>query len=335
VAIFVVSHAALTRSEAFWRGCYLYSTPKMDSFFRLEAKLRMMDDREAGRRVFLTGSSQTREDFDAEYLNRAFRGEGVVFHNLGISGGAQPIELAMIEDRLFEKHPDVIVHTTYVGSFYTRFSLLKLKYHFDPAILPWLRRTMGYPRMIGRRDAFIEAFLSMSSPLYRFRGSLQRIGRTYVKNRIGRGHRTGPILYAYEEAKPPSYYLDEIERVQGNKFRFNGQTEINEALFERFAADILARGIDFILIEGPTHPLIRRCYSAEVDRRYRAFLAGVSDRLGFDYLTEEDLPDFSEDDFIDFTHLNEGGRAKLSRFLETYLRGREAVVAAAADVHPE
>ena len=57
------------------------------------------DDRE---KIFLTGSSQTREDFDVDYLNRTMKETHAVFYNFGTSGNASPIEMLMIKDRLLD-----------------------------------------------------------------------------------------------------------------------------------------------------------------------------------------------------------------------------------------
>ena len=280
-------------------------------------------------RIFLIGSSQTREDYDVEYLNRVFGKDGIEFYNLGISGGAQPIELFMIGGKILEKKPDLIIHTSYVGSFFGKYNFLKLKYNYDPVILPHLMRYTSYPKMLALKNAFLDSYLSRMSTLYKYRYSLQRIIRTMVKDWLAPGRRTQPTTYWYTEDKPVSYFREQVEKIDGKKYRRSRQVEMNEELFALFAEGVVSSGTEFIVISGPTHPMFRDCFSEEIDLEYNHYMSDQAERLGFTLLTEDQLPAFQENDFIDFTHLNASGRARLSRFVGEYLLERKEIVSRA------
>jgi hypothetical protein len=99
----------------------------------------------------------------------------------------------------------------------------------------------------------------------------------------------------------------------------SGYTAFSEHLFILFAQDIIAKGVRLTVMSGPVHPLIKQCYPEKIDARYESFLSQQAERLGFVYIPQSHLPPFTEDDFIDFTHLNESGRNKLTRFLGEYV----------------
>ena len=90
-------------------------------------------------------------------------------------------------------------------------------------------------------------------------------------------------------------------------------------LFIQIAEDMTSEGVDLIVISGPTHPLLAETYDEELDYAFNNFLYNQSESIGFTYLSKDELPSFNEEDFIDFTHLNAEGRAKMSEFIEDYL----------------
>jgi hypothetical protein len=94
---------------------------------------------------------------------------------------------------------------------------------------------------------------------------------------------------------------------------------MNEKLFTLFAEEVKTRGIDLIVVDGPTHPMIKEFYKKESELAYNYFFKARAKRFGFVYLGRDDLPDFNSKDFIDFTHLNNTGRIKFTRFIENYL----------------
>jgi hypothetical protein len=118
---------------------------------------------------------------------------------------------------------------------------------------------------------------------------------------------------------PESYFEDEIKKDNKNRYYISQYTELNEELFTTFARDVVSDGVKLIIISGPTHPLIKLCYSEELDIAYNSFIAEQASEIGFTYLRENQLPSFTAEDFIDFTHLNVQGRSKLSSFLKIYM----------------
>ncbi len=185
--------------------------------------------------------------------------------------------------------------------------------------MPYLVKHFGSEFIWEKRQVFREALCGQVSVFYRFRAQFHRMFVRRVGAALSSKSRTHPVMFQYKVNKPSSYF-EEMIREYENRSRYNVSryTPLNEALFSQCVEEILRRGIEFIVIDAPTHPKFHKVYDASVEALYQKFLAGERERLGFTYLTKEDLPPFSESDFIDFLHLNESGRGKLSKFIEEY-----------------
>ncbi len=323
ILLFIVTESILVRSEAFWRFCRHYSKPADDDGIRLEYTLRTISNKEEQRTVFLIGSSQVREDFDLEYLNRELGKENTTVYNLGVYG-ATPIEIFMLKDDLLEKRPDIIIYVAFAGTFYDDYNdndFRRMKYYFDPAILPYFSKYFGTRMLLSQRGALIDSLLGGFSPLYKYRDSIGRSILAAVQHHTRIKNWTEPRPYIYEENKPERYFLDEIKKANGKRFVPRPYTEMSRELFVLFADDVVSNGVKLIYIDGPTHPLCKKLYGREIDTAYNSFISDQADKIGFVYLAESDLPRFTEEEFIDFTHLNEKGRVKFSQFLKEQLSG--------------
>jgi hypothetical protein len=290
-----------------------------DDDIRFEAKLRTIPEITNQKRIFLIGSSQTRVDFDMEYLNRKSKKTNTIFYNLGVSGAAQPIEIFMLKDRLLEKKPDVIIYMPFVASFYSEYTFSTMKHYFNPAILPYLVKYAGIKNLKIHKDDFVDSFLGEFCIFCKYRESTRRIFRNYASGRIYAEEERKIVKHGYEKNKPKAYFINEIEKSDGNRYNTTPYTKLNENLFILFAEDLISRGVKLIVMSGPTHPLMKECYKRKIDTVYNNFLSEQAGRIGFIYLSQNQLPSFREEEFRDFTHLNAFGRDKLSKFLEFYL----------------
>ncbi|MDD5513602.1 MAG: hypothetical protein PHD09_07520 [Candidatus Omnitrophica bacterium] len=317
VALFFISQALMAGSKSFWHFCYYYSLPMYDDALRLEAQLRLMPPNDNNTRVFLIGSSQAREDFDTELLNQNFKKSGIIFYNLGFSG-ASPIEIFMIKDKLLKHNPKTIIYVPYIQSFYNDYDLSKVRYYFSPALLPYLMEYLGPESVIRHRGYLIDSIAAENSLIFKYRRSLPRIIFTAVRNFFAKNKISGPKNYAYYENMSDSYFKEKVSQAGSNRYTVDGFTMMNEKLFILFAEEVKTMGIDLIVIDGPTHPMIKEFYKKESELAYNYFFKAQAKRFGFIYLGRDDLPDFNNKDFIDFTHLNNTGRIKFTRFIENY-----------------
>ena len=132
-----------------------------------------------------------------------------------------------------------------------------------------------------------------------------------------------PSSYAVVE-KPESYYINKIEDAKKNnlpeRYYLSSCTELNKYLFIKYAKEIIDKKILFIVINSPSHSLINNFYDKKIDSSLDDFLSAYAANIGYIYLSKQNLPEFTDDDFADFTHLNASGRKKLTRFIERYLK---------------
>jgi len=320
ILLFFIILSVVVELEAFWHFCYLFSNPSADDSIRLEAQLKAIIYTDEGKRIFLTGSSQAREDFNLKYLNNEFKEAGATLYNLGVSGAAQPIELFMIKDRLLGKKPDIVIYVPFVGSFYSKYDFGSMRYYFDPRVIPYMLKHLGVGTLIANREYFFDSFLGKLWIPYKYRDSIRGIFKTAAKHYMNLERRTEAKMYAYVSNKPQSYFENQIREAKQNRYLNTQYTALNKDLFTESACDIIKSGVELIVISGPTHPLIHELYKEEIDLSFDTFLLDKANEIGFVYLSENELPPFTEADFIDFTHLNALGRHKLSRFLSTYIR---------------
>ena len=325
--LFFVSQFIIANMDSFWNFVYLYADEfPEDDGIRIEAQLRTIPVSEERNTVLLIGSSQTREDFDVEYLNREMGRTNTAYYNLGFAGG-NPINIYMLKDRFLSKKPDIVIEVLFVGSFYQDYGFSGIKRFFSPTILPHLVEYGGIKVIIDHGVEFRDASLGTISVFYRHRESLRRIIASAVTDIITGEKRTEPKLYALTENRPTSYFTRELNKWKSPERRFyiSRDTKLNQDLFTQFAEDVISEGVELIVISGPTHPLISETYDEELDYAFDDFLHNQSQNMGFTYLSKDDLPTFVEGDFRDFTHLNADGRAKLSEFIAAYLEENDYI----------
>ncbi len=324
VFLFSIIQAALVHTNTFWRFCYFYSTPSGCDSIRLEAQLRTIPPYDPHIKIFLIGSSQTREDFNVEFLNEYFKEMNMVFYNLGISGYGSPMEMFALKDKFLSKSPDVMIYVTFVGSFYPddQISLSNtLKYYFTPEVVPYVVKHIGIASLMTKdvRAIMIDYFLGEISVLFKYRDQLRQIFFTPVISYLGTEKWTKPMKYAYSKNQHPTYFAAEIIRNKGDRYKISPYTALNEELFSLFTRDVVTKKVKLIVISGPTHPLIKETYKAEMDGLFNHFLLQQASETGFLYLAQKQLPSFDQREFIDFTHLNALGRGKFSLFIRNFL----------------
>ncbi|MFH1876610.1 MAG: hypothetical protein ABH865_06945 [Candidatus Omnitrophota bacterium] len=286
----------------------------------MEAQLRTISEIAGQKRIFISGSSQAREGFDIEYLNREFNKTNTTFFNLGTGGSASVMILFTIKDRLLKKRPEIIIFMPFVGSFYSNYSSKRHPRVFNLATLPYVSKYLGVKVVKSHKIDFIDSFLGKLSIFYKYRESIKRIIDSYVDYHINGGEKLKPKKYVYKKNMRKSHFMKAIKEAKGNKYSVTPYTRLTEHLFILSARDLISKGVKLIVISGPTHPLIKKCYKGEIDSAYNDFLLNQAKKIGFIYLSESQLPLFTEEEFIDFTHLNSRGRNKMSKFLKDYLQ---------------
>lgn len=299
-ALFVFSEASL-------------SDPLRIHYFLDQAK------KDAGKKVFLVGTSQAREGFDIRILNQQFKDNDITFYNMG-SAACSAADLYMEIDRFLDAEPDLIVYMPYIGSFYLDYDFKRIKYYFHPKIISFFLEEIGHKPMVENRWFFFDAYVSYISYFYKYREELKPVlynSLNYLLFRMG--EKVEPGYFRYNESFPQEYFEKQVERFKDKKFYFSDYTEAEQHAFKKTIKAIKKRKTPFLVIDAPVNPRIKAVYVPEVETAYETFLSRILRDEGMPLLRKGELPDFAIDEFIDFTHLNAVGRVKLTNFLSEYL----------------
>lgn len=316
-ATLAIFEPVVRESPGLWHFWYLHGGGWEQTW--VEAQLRTVPLTTDERRVFLVGSSMTREGFDVDYLNNEFQEGDTRFYSIS-SMAATPMDMFMTKDEMLARHPDVVVAEASVMALYY-YNWPKLKYYFDPAVLPYVSRHLGITALFAQREYVLDSFVGYLSIIHKYDiAYLDSVGKA-AKERLSGQHRTAPDLLQTlgQEAQPESYYEEAIRTSGGDLYRPSQYTALQKDLFSLFAEDVVSDGSRLIILGLPTHPLFKQLYKAEIDADFNTFFSDLASKIGCTYVSQEQLPSFTEADFLDFAHLNTFGRAKLSRFLEDYL----------------
>jgi hypothetical protein len=335
IVVFVGLQMMILGSDQFWSMCYHFSRISADDPIRFEAQLRMLNDQEDHNKILLMGSSQTREGFDVVHLNDQVADSDWEFFNLGVAGSAQPLDLFMTMEKIVRLKPKVVVYMTNLDSFYAKYKdnmFNQLKYNYHPKIWPYLWEYLGVKGVWDLRQELLESYLGQFSTPYLYRFQLARIMTAFVKDALGVEKVEEVDLFEYEEDQPPEYFDRMVEEGRGREISVNEYTPLNQYLFERFVQRLRSEGVDLLVLESPMHPQIGRIYDMELYEPFRTFLSQQAQNYNFHFLAKSQLPEFDQADFVDFSHLNRQGRAKMTQYLlaviEPYLdnRSNQAIV---------
>ncbi len=322
IVLTLLTHVWILNSESFWRFFQLRAVAARDDNVRLEADFRLMPPAEADpARVFLVGSSQTREGIDVGMLNERLGGGGVKLYNLGISG-AQGLDMLMLAPRLIEHRPAAMVWVPSIHTFYFSYDTSKIKMVFDPVLTPGWVRHHELARLWRERDTLIEAYLGLAFPIYRYRDQMARISLAWMQQVAFHGPQ--PLepqsLYKFKPGQMrDERYFARYGKVK-DMFKSDEWTQWHQESFLDFARLVSEAGIRLIVIDAPIHPMTRNTYDHQrIDKELHDLLRENAERIGYSYYSADQLPPFEEAEYADFLHLNVNGRNRLTGIIADIL----------------
>lgn len=323
LVLFTLLQAGLDHCPAFWRYVEHNCRFHFDDALRFENVLRSIPSDAPFKKVLMIGTSQSREGIDFDTLNAHFNSQETHFYDLGVIGNFHPIDLYMIKNRILAIKPDVVVYSPHVESFYTPYKhqlANNLEYYFNPSIIPFLTKHLrweDYDKDF--REDLLDSFVGSLSLFYKFRNHFGPVFFTSLEYSLRIEDRPAPKVSFFTEPYPESYFIKQIEEIRKKeKFRYTRYTDLYQELFTIFAKDIVAHDIKFIVLNCPIHPLFPKICSPKVMADYHRFLREQGRQIGFTYTPNEELPDFTAQEFNDFTHLTLSGRARFTQFLIGY-----------------
>lgn len=268
---------------------------------------------EQGSPLILLGSSQVREGLDCDILAP---GPGGPCVNLGIGGGA-PLDLLHISREL-GKGPRTLVVAIFPGVM----SKSPKSGFIDTSTLAALAASGAWSQVTAEDRRLLEAGLAQTlSPTLRHREALREAyrDRRGIWPRVPQGPGV-PFARRTSDAdrQPAAYFERRINRVDSDHdlSRFtSAQTLALEWLIAREATEHNR----LLVVDFPTRPGFETTLGPEVRAHYASLLDGLRSRPDIRFVEARELGPLSENEFIDFTHLDSTGRRLVSERLKRLL----------------
>lgn len=268
--------------------------------------------------IYLMGSSQPRDDVDAQQINERLKVEGYgdyTFINVS-SSAADAIDLFLQWDKVAAQNPDIVIATPYRISFYVEaYDPIRFKrYLFSVSRLMELSKFYGQALFWtdlkhdwrGIMDVLI-------LPVGRYERFAVKKVRDFFSRLIG----NDSLWPNFTEPKGEEYFKEEIARrldPSAYNYSFGIYTNVQKSVYRRFSEEVLEQGSLFAVVEYPINPRV-----LPLEERfglfwkdYSLFMKQEAARLGYDYFDLKNPAAIDQSDFVDFTHLNAQGRKKFT-----------------------
>jgi hypothetical protein len=319
ILVVIILQYAFASYPGLQNALFVFSQPSRSDPFRIRYLLNQAK-KDEGKKVMLVGTSQSREGFDVSVLNERFKDDNITFYNLG-SAAYSGVDLYMEIDRILDAKSDLIVYMPYVGNFYLDYDFKRLKYYYHPKIIPFFLDKIGHKPFLENRWFFFDAYMSNVFYFYKYRKEIKASlfnCLDYLIFHIGK--KPEAKYFSYDENFPLEYFEDQVKEYKGKKFYFSNYTEAEQDAFHKTIQAIKKSRTSFLVIDAPVNPRITSVYAPGVGISYETFLMQMLHNEGIPFVGRKELPDFGADNFIDFTHLNSVGRAKLTSFFADYFK---------------
>ncbi len=325
LVLFILAESALWGHSPFLETVALYTPPGPDGdpLRTAAAVVRLSKEPTDRPLIVFVGSSQVREGVDCMVVQADMVGARCV--NLAVSAGS-PLDMLALVNQL----------GTRGGRRVTVLGIFPKVLHMPPkaeftsfSTLESLLQSGAWANMTGEDWVNLGyGFLQELSPTLRFKDGLERAWRATSGGWRKIWRRELPPqperLLAGETPRPPAYFealmgvQDVKDFTRGASFA-RAQQRALRALTERE----VAQGNRMIVVDFPT----RDGYASTVPPAALRFYAAACDRIrrqpGVVFVDQNQLGPLSTTDFLDFTHLNEVGRAKVSQRLAALIRRLE------------
>lgn len=312
LAVFILLNAVVkcaTQTVLFW--VLMFNGESTSPFTQFSFKRQLLQESQASTNVVLLGSSQTRAQLDESLMNRRL-GPNYWTTELHFPGCAG-LDSLLIWNQIDTAPAELLVVYVSENYFYTGL-------HSEAA--PFFARLQHLPILqnlgLGRKAAtepFTYGYLGQILPLFAVRGPLSDriLGPGLTRSaQLQRDQALESDLGKRAEEFAKLFKLDEAAHTQKKAF----------SLFLEQAVDL---GRTVVLIEGQLNPMVTRLIEPAIREDLRKFLreqASLNPRIIL--IPAEQVPDHSEMDYADLTHVKPSTQAIFTDWLCTILRSSEA-----------
>jgi hypothetical protein len=283
----------------FW--CLLFTgTGTTHNFTQYEIKRGLMREEQAPK--LLLGNSQTRAEIDEGVLNDRL-GKQLWTTELHFPGNQIYDMLLCLED-LPPVRVDYVICYLSEGYFFGNPNAQGVMFFLDFNNLPEFYRLGGALTHPGRNFAY--GLLGNALPLFRLRDPL--LGRIL-------GH---SMMDLNQEEWNQSLPTDLLQRARtaATTLTLGSRTDFQEAAFAVFAAKCHERHATLIVCCGQNNPILERATEPARRADMLAFLRRqASQDTNIVLLDEAEMPQQTEKDYDDLTHVNVAAQARFSEFM--------------------
>ncbi len=264
-------------------------------------------------RIGLVGSSQVAAGFDRDMMSDALGNSSA---ELGLVLGMTPPQYLMLAENVNRQRFDVVVCYLSEFDFYRDEGITaeRLAWGAAPGFATDLASQATSQQLFRDRSEFAWISLAQWSTLWRHREHLRNTLFHWWEDL--RSHRESHANVVDMIASQADASAETLETLRAADHEYLGA---NFWSFQQFCNKVSARGTAIIIIEGACHSEVMSEFPNAARRQTRQTLREIASGCGATYLAEDQIPSFSDSDFVDGTHLGAVGRERLTRFLVDHL----------------
>jgi hypothetical protein len=304
---------AVVLSRAHWEWVAREVPPLTADPYRVEGLLRATaPDR---RNLPILGNSIAEMGLDAAELERRFSAEGLRFPKITL-GGSPALTFGMLADAVIALEPRAAVFVASAPALRSR-DYLDHVYAYDVSAVPHL---FTFDELIEDPRFQLEGLVGQLHVFARHRAALRQallvsLGRDTWKRRSRAAERVRLRHMLEGKDAWQSWVRDRQPDVFPNP---------NTRSLDWLSQRLREHDARLIVIDAPVHPIALELGARRRIKPYRQELAARAAQDGFLLLGADVLPEFGEEDFRDWVHLNARGRERLTAFLAEQLAQTES-----------
>lgn len=290
---------------AFWIP--FYNKVQVDNFAQYQIKKTLFDEVVGQRRAVLLGSSQTNRSIDEVLLNQQI-GKKLWTTELTQPGARGFDMLTLSRDIPFSKGDVMICYLSEIMFYGKGSGIVAAEFINFPEVRDAVELN-GWKLL--STDSVQSGLLGRILPLYRFRNSFSHrvLGWTIAN--------TEQMRFDHSLIQN----LDQQANSRAPGLRIGETSDFEQAAFSRMVGELSAKGCKLIIIEGHTHPALRKYLDPAVITHLHGFLSNLKKQhpLSVTLMDGSSIFTPSEADFADLVHFTESAQTRFTHGLATYL----------------
>lgn len=291
-----------------------------DDYIMAEKMIRAINNDDS-EKILIFGSSMAREGIDQREIEK--RLGWVKVYNLSISSG-KPSDFYLMLSKIRSKEKIKLAVFAFspwmIQKKYTD-DVVSGKDPFTNLMFDSVALAAIMPASILRSGWFAKSALTSLIPFHRhvkyFRNIFDQNDLSFWKKPDERVKAEAWRQYNYWENKPESYFAEELgkesnhaEYSVGNCY-WDGNENIQIRAWRKTISGLADRKIPVLAIDMPVNPYKKFLYEDGLAGRFQAIFGSVPDGARFSDMSSV----YPKENFIDFNHLNAGGRERFSNDL--------------------